>query len=223
MQEKLRMILTSDGSHTLYNAALNESYHSRHGAIQESEHIFIQNGLDSIKTEPVNLLEIGFGTGLNAFLTCLYSIKNNRNIHYEALELFPLDMRFIRKLNYTSKLDSSKKNIFLKLHDSDWNKETMILPTFKILKLYQDFITFLPEKKYHLVYFDAFSPEKQPNMWQAASLNKLHDALEPNGVMVTYCAKGDIRRRLEKIGFQVERLPGPPGKLEMLRALKIPG
>lgn len=217
------MMLTSDGSHTLYDKGLNESYHSRHGAIQESEHIFIQNGLDSIKTEPLNLLEIGFGTGLNAFLTCLHSIKNNRDIHYEALELFPLEMRLIKKLNYTSELDSSKQNIFLKLHDSEWNKETEILPTFKLLKLYQDFITFIPEKKYHLIFFDAFSPEKQPDMWQASSLDKLHHALEPNGIMVTYCAKGNIRRLLEKIGFQVERLPGPPGKLEMLRAVKIPG
>jgi len=217
-QQELKLELTGDGSHTLYLKGLDEHYHSWHGAIQESRHVFIDQGLKQVKGEELRLLEIGFGTGLNAYLTCMEAENLDWEVDYHTLELYPLPGEIIRKLNYTQQLGGKGAAIFDQIHRAGWNRQTTVTPFFSIYKIGEDFLNFHPQGKYRLIYFDAFAPEKQPAMWQEEQIKKMFDALEPGGLLVTYCAKGVIKRMLKAIGYQVESLPGPPGKREMIRA-----
>ncbi|MCF8335921.1 MAG: tRNA (5-methylaminomethyl-2-thiouridine)(34)-methyltransferase MnmD [Bacteroidales bacterium] len=220
MKPETRIILTEDGSHTLYVDSLGEYYHSVYGAIQESNHVFIWNGLSSIRRQDIVVLEVGFGTGLNALLTYISGKKNKIKIQYDAIELFPLETSLVKKLNFTRFLDMDNPQLLRDLHTLPWNQIHALSDIFTLYKILQDFNHFIPEQKYHVVYFDAFAPDKQPEMWSEKNFAKLFHAMETEGVLVTYCAKGAIKRTLQRVGFGVELLNGPPGKHEMIRAVK---
>ncbi len=213
--------ITSDGSHTLFVPAIDETYHSTHGAIQESMHIFIEAGLRQCTKTEIKILEIGFGTGLNAFLTLLESQRQNIKIHYTTLELYPVDVEKAIKLNYPDNLSMESSALFEKLHTSEWNNEVQINPNFVLKKIKTDFTHFDFDSKFDVVYFDAFSPEKQPEMWTKEQFDKVFASCEQKAILTTYCAKGEVRRAMKAAGFMVERLPGPIGKREILRSRKI--
>lgn len=217
---EIKIIVTHDGSQSLYNEALNETYHSIHGAINESIHVFIKNGfnyvLQSNKQEPIAVLEIGFGTGLNTLLTVTESSSVKKKVSYTALETYPLPENIWMKLKYPD-----PQQIFNNLHQASWEEWNEISTDFKLLKKRQSLQEAnLPQKEYDLVYFDAFAPNKQPEMWEVPILHKVVEAMKPGGVFITYCAKGQLKRDLKSLGLIVESLPGPPGKREMVRAIK---
>ena len=214
------LVLTSDGSHTLFVAAIDECYHSTHGAIQESRHIFIDAGLKQCTKSEIKILEIGFGTGLNAFMTLLEAESLGKKIHYTTLELYPLDVEKAMRLNYPEELDASKRALFEKIHNAEWDKWIDISNIFSLCKCKADFTQFEFLERFDVVYFDAFSPEKQPAMWTETCFEKLYEVSNVDAVLTTYCAKGYVRRAMQKAGYVVERLPGPPGKRQILRAEK---
>ncbi|WP_321425323.1 tRNA (5-methylaminomethyl-2-thiouridine)(34)-methyltransferase MnmD [uncultured Bacteroides sp.] len=228
--------LTADGSHTLFVPSMNEHYHSVNGAKTEAEHIYINYGLKESSASPLHVLEIGFGTGLNAFLTLLETQKLHKKIIYTSLELYPLSLEKIRALNYPDVISPEFTDLYYDLHRAEWNAPCKITPDFSLLKVNIDFTcitypdesaawnlgTFGNEKiAYDVVYFDAFAPEKQPEMWNQKLFDAIYASMSHNGILTTYCAKGVIRRMLQSSGFTVERLPGPPGKREVLRAIKL--
>jgi len=223
MSVKPKIELTADGSHTLFMPSLNEHYHSVNGAVQESTHVFIQAGLHHCAKEDIHILEIGFGTGLNAFLSLMDVEESSRAICYTGVEVYPLDASIIENLNYSQNYPLKEQNLFYKLHDAEWEKEIQITPNFYLTKIETDFTKLdLPADKgnFDLIYFDAFAPDKQPDMWTQDIFDNLYSITNANGILVTYCAKGVVRRMMQQAGFIVERLPGPPGKREMLRAVK---
>lgn len=217
---------TADGSATLYVPALNEHYHSVKGAFTESRHIFIEMGLQASKAMSPRILEVGFGTGLNALLTLIEAESTGRNVHYTGLELYPLDWETIEQLGYNfapSGIDPQQAAQWLKaIHTAPWEEDVPVTPHFTLRKVQADFTANHPSlttDRYSLVYFDAFAPEKQPEMWTQELFDRLCVIMEPGGILTTYCAKGVVRRMLQAAGFLVERLPGPPGgKREILRA-----
>ena len=215
--------ITEDGSHTLFVPGLNEHYHSTHGAIQESMHVFIDAGLRHCAKSDIKVLEIGFGTGLNAFLTLLEAEKSSRKIDFTSLEFYPLSITDAEKLNYARLIDPSKKDVFDELHKAKWEVWNQITLYFSLLKMKFDFskpTDFCPENQFDVIFFDAFAPEKQPEMWTQEIFDKIYSVSSENAILTTYCAKGVVRRMLQAAGFVVERLPGPPGKREILRARK---
>ncbi|MDA3892612.1 MAG: tRNA (5-methylaminomethyl-2-thiouridine)(34)-methyltransferase MnmD [Salinivirgaceae bacterium] len=215
-----KIILTEDGSHTLYVPELDEHYHSIHGAIQESMHVFIQSGLYFIdRLNNISILEVGFGTGLNALLTLFESRKNKLNIAFTSVEKYPITLREIEQLNYRSVLKGSDDD-FIKLHDVKWGEHVAIDQRFSINKLECDLVDFFPKEMYHLVYFDAFAPSLQPKLWTEDIFRRIYQSMHKNGVLVTYSAKGFVKRNLKAVGFKVTKIPGPPGKREMIRAIK---
>lgn len=218
--DDLEIIITSDGSHTLRNKSLNETYHSVHGAVQESMHVFIRNGLDYFrrehKTKHVSILEVGFGTGLNALLTLQYARENSISIWYHTLELYPLPVEVWSKLNYGN--DDTK--LFADIHQSPWEIECSISPGFSITKQKASLLDVKLDLRYDVIYFDAFAPSIQPALWELDSLERVTNNLNHGGIFVTYSAKGQLKRDLRSLGLQVETLPGPPGKLQMVRASK---
>lgn len=214
---------TADGSHTLYVKELNETYHSIHGAVQEAQHVFIKNGLNYFNnSNSVSVLEIGLGTGLNAILTCLASVNRIGGVSYSAIEKYPLTNAIIVQLNYSDilLLSDEEKAWFQQIHQSDWEKPTGIHQKFELIKKHTDVNYFSNQQQFNLIYFDAFAPEKQPEMWTNKVFEKMFEWLKPNGILVTYCAKGVIKRTLKSVGFTLETLPGPPGKREMIRGIK---
>lgn len=212
---------TADGSNTLYVPELNEHYHSVKGALTESAHIFIQMGLNHAQAANPRVLEIGFGTGLNAFLTLLEAEKSQRTIHFTSIERFPLSEDIVRKLSYPETIAPEECEKFYALHTAPRNQEVKISPYFTLHKIEGDFTHFSFSEYYDVVYFDAFAPEKQPEMWSQPLFDNLYRQMNPGGILTTYCAKGVVRRMLQAAGFTVERLPGPPGgKREILRATK---
>jgi tRNA U34 5-methylaminomethyl-2-thiouridine-forming methyltransferase MnmC len=216
-----QIVITSDGSHTLYIPGLGEHYHSVHGAIQESEHVFIQAGLAFLNERtPIRILEIGFGTGLNTLLTLKYASENNRTIEYTTLEKYPLQPNEYSLLNYGKLLGSDWENPFITLHTCGWEHENVITSLFKLTKMNVDMVAIDLENAFDLIYFDAFGPEIQPDLWSETVFQNMYRALCFGGILVTYSAKGQVRRNLLAAGFNVERIPGPPGKREMLRATK---
>lgn len=212
---------TADGSQTLFVPELNEHYHSVKGALTESEHIFIQMGLKHSSVEAPHVLEIGFGTGLNAFLTLLTADTDQRNIHYTTLEHYPVTPALIEQLTYPELICPERKDDFQALHQAAWNTDVQLTPYFTLHKVETDFTSYTFPATYDVIYFDAFAPEKQPEMWTQSLFDTLYQQLNPQGILTTYCAKGAVRRMLQAAGFMVERLPGPPGgKREILRATK---
>ncbi|WP_455586114.1 tRNA (5-methylaminomethyl-2-thiouridine)(34)-methyltransferase MnmD [Bacteroides sp.] len=206
---------TADGSSTLFVPELNEHYHSVKGARTESQHIFIDMGLNASEAIEPRILEIGFGTGLNALLTLEAAEATLRKVHYTGIELYPLPWAMIEPLNY------SNHPLFKTLHTIPWEEDAIITPRFTLKKIQADFTTFITENLFDIIYFDAFAPEKQPEMWSQELFDRLYVIMNPKGILTTYCAKGVVRRMLQTAGFTVERLPGPPGgKREILRARK---
>lgn len=223
----MQIITTKDGSHTLFSEQFNEIYHSRHGAIQESLHVFIQSGLNAVlpfvrEGEPVKIFEVGFGTGLNALLTMLEAEKRNLKIEYETIELYPVAIETIKELNYTNQLGFEFcYGPYHSLHLVRWNEQQPITPNFHFKKVNSSLTDWqLPTGNYQLIYFDAFAPEHQPEMWTAEVFKKMFDALVEGGMLVTYCSKGAVQRAMKEAGFLIEKIPGPPGKREMVRAVK---
>jgi tRNA U34 5-methylaminomethyl-2-thiouridine-forming methyltransferase MnmC len=215
---------TKDGSTTLFVPELNEHYHSVHGALQESLHVFIKMGLEAtLERQPsVRLLEVGFGTGLNALLTLQHTLISGADVHYDTLEKYPLTPQVVAQLQFNRFiLNPELLDFFNPLHTAPWEQPVSITPHFTLRKLETDLEAFAPApESYDLIYFDAFAPEKQPHLWTDAIFQKMYDCLAPGGTLVTYCAKGSFKRSLKAAGFTVEALPGPPGKREMTRGVK---
>ncbi|OAV73230.1 tRNA 5-methylaminomethyl-2-thiouridine biosynthesis bifunctional protein MnmC [Bacteroidales bacterium Barb6] len=207
---------TADGSHTLFVPSLGEHYHSVNGALQESQHIFIQAGLRQTGKQHIRLLEIGFGTGLNAFLTLKEAETNALHIHYYTIELYPLEKSLTAALNYGEMIWQERKELFDALHEAAWNYPVDITPSFTLHKTEGDCNCLEFPSNIDLIYFDAFSPDKQPEMWSKELFDRLYTVASPAAVIVTYCAKGEVRRRMQATGFTVQRLPGPPGKRHIL-------
>ena len=219
----ISIIKTADGSDSLFVKDLNEHYHSTHGAIQESRHVYIDAGLKYISSNnnSINILEIGFGTGLNALLTSIEAEGLKLKINYTTLEAYPLDIEIINKLNYADCVSGeNQKEIFTSIHTCEWEKSIPISPFFNLHKIKNALQEIEFTDTYNLIYFDAFAPNVQPEMWTEEVFTKLYSVLKPNGSIVTYCAKGEVKRTLKKVGFEVESLPGPPGKREMVRGNK---
>ena len=215
-----QIIITSDGSHTIYVPELDEHYHSIHGAVQESEYIFLKNGFEYCKADPISILEIGFGTGLNALLTAIRCLAETRVVNYTAIEMHPLDKIITSSLNHHEFAGEYGKDIFQLIHSSPWNISVNICHNFYLKKIETDFLKAKLSAYYDLIYFDAFGPEKQPEMWTRELFEEIAHITDKNGILVTYSAKGEVRRRLTDCGFEVTLLPGPPGKRQMIRAVK---
>ena len=216
-----QIIKTGDGSHTIYVPDLDEHYHSIHGAIQESTYIFIKNGFEVCKADPLNIFEVGFGTGLNALLTAIRSIPGNKEVNYTAVEKYPLDKKIIKSLNYNDYTGENAGNIFHLIHSASWNIKVNICKNFNLEKIETDFTARSPSGRYDLIYFDAFGPDKQPEMWTREIFNRIAAVTNKNGILVTYSAKGEVKRNLKACGFDVTLLPGPPGKRQMISAVKF--
>ncbi|MCU0438857.1 MAG: tRNA (5-methylaminomethyl-2-thiouridine)(34)-methyltransferase MnmD [Raineya sp.] len=218
---------TKDGSKTLLNTALNETYHSRFGAIQESIHVFIEAGLNTYlkqfpDNESIHILEVGFGTGLNAILTLQAVLNTPYKVYYETLETYPLSLEQVEELNYIEQIgDHLLNDYFKKMHTCNWDEPVEIHPNFTICKKKQPLETYHSEKDFHIIYFDAFAPNVQPELWTLEALQNSTQKLIENGIFVTYCAKGQLKRDLKSLHLQVESLSGPPGKREMTRGIKV--
>lgn len=213
--------VTADGSHTLFVPSLNEHYHSVNGAIQESEHIFIQAGLKEMKKKEIRILEIGFGTGLNALLSLRYADSAPiKKIYYSTVERFPLGRDITDKLNHGKSMGDTAQTWFQAIHAAEWGRPTAITERFILHKIEGDSNHSPLPSRIDLIYFDAFAPDKQPEMWEPAIFERLYDLASPGAIIVTYCAKGEVRRRMIDAGFKMERLPGPVGKRHMLRGVK---
>jgi tRNA U34 5-methylaminomethyl-2-thiouridine-forming methyltransferase MnmC len=236
--------ITADGSHTLAIPAMEVSYHSKHGAIQESLHVFIQSGIYNTaiqNLQNIKILEIGFGTGLNAVLTAIEAMKLNKTIFYASVEAYPLSSLEYQLLNYGEILN--QQPLFNAIHEAEWNKMVTINAQFQLCKIHKKLDELLNSAKngeapsitptplpityslspntYNLIYFDAFAPVAQPELWTAEIFAHLYSLLQHKGILVTYCSKGIVRRTMESVGFTVEKLPGPPGKREMVSAVKM--
>ena len=222
----MTLFLTEDGSHSVYSEQLGVSYHSKHGAIQETQHVFINAGLEYILQKSpteINILEIGFGTGLNAFMTFLESERQpiSATINYFAIEAYPLSMEQVFQLNYVEQLDAKiYEDIFLKMHSCEWSEVHPLSKKFNFQKLLMNFEDLDFQNHMDLIYFDAFAPDVQPQLWEQDLMERMFNALRSQGVLTTYCAKGVVKRTLKSVGFFIEALPGPPGKREMTRAIK---
>jgi tRNA U34 5-methylaminomethyl-2-thiouridine-forming methyltransferase MnmC len=217
---KNKITLTSDGSHTIYVPELDEHYHSIHGAVQESALVYIQNGLGYCKANPVNIFEVGFGTGLNTLLSVIYGQNDERIFNYTSIEKNPLGISVINTLNHWSFAGSEGRQIFEKIHNYDWGIFQQITRNFYLKKIRCDILTDKIEGKFDLIYFDAFGPDKQPEMWTPDVFEKIAEITSGGGIFVTYSAKGNVKRLLKANGFKIEMLPGPPGKREMIRAIR---
>lgn len=217
-----KIIQTSDGSKSLYLPEYDETYHSRHGALQEAYHVFIRSGLDLFENgTEVRILEMGFGTGLNCLITWLEAKRRKLKIRYCGLEAYPVSIGVARELDYPVALGHKESGpIFESLHRSSWDTTTVIDENFELKKVKGLLSDFNEMACYDLIYFDAFGPRVQPDLWTESVFEKMYRSLGQKGVLVTYSAKGSVRRALQAVGFEVERLPGPPGKREMLRATK---
>lgn len=216
------IIQTLDGSTTIHLKEWDECYHSKHGAIQEAQHVFIKNGLTLFENKSVSILEIGFGTGLNAFITFLESKKLYQSIDYVGVEAYPVSAEEVLSMNYVAELNAeTEAMIFQKMHESNWNEQIKLSENFMLTKRKQFFDAIDDIEKFDLIYFDAFGYRVQPELWSTAIFQKMHNALKPQGKLVTYAARGVVKRSMIEVGFTVEKLAGPPGKREMFRASKI--
>jgi len=217
----IQLITTSDGSHTLYVPELNEHYHSIHGAVQESNIIFIGAGFERSQADPLNIFEVGFGTGLNALLTALKSASGKREVNYTTIEKYPVGETIVRSLNHHLYAGKSGKELSGLIHSAPWDRWVNICKNFNLMKINGDISDYPLAGRYELIYFDAFGPDKQPEMWTPAVFASIASVTEKGGALVTYSAKGEVKRNLKACGFEVTLLPGPPGKRQIIRAVKI--
>lgn len=220
IMNKIELITTKDGSHSIYVPELNETYHSTNGAIREAELVFIQYGLLDRGLSEIELLEIGFGTGLNAFLTLTECSKKQIKVNYTGIELYPVAIDKALQLNYPEMIEDSERESFEQLHQLSWGETHQLTDYFSFTKLKADFIELEINQMFDVIYFDAFGPDKQPEMWQKELFNKLYRQAKNGAFITTYSAKGDVRRAMQAAGFTMEKLSGPPGKREVLRGRK---
>ncbi len=214
-----KIVITDDGSSSIFVPELGEHYHSHFGARQESQHIFIESALAQIQKNEISILEFGFGTGLNALLSHEYALKNDIRINYTAIEKYPLQEKEYLSLNYPKKLGL---RFFQSLHQLPWEQWMDVAVGFKLLKNNIDIREFkISKAKFDVVYFDAFAPDVQPNLWSYEVFMTIYNSMNKGGILTTYTVKGSIRRMLKEIGFEVEKIPGPPGKREITRAKKL--
>ena len=226
MNRKYEIITTDDGSHTLQLPGTAITFHSTKGAIQESEHVFIQTGFDYCisrfpEKKTIRVFEVGFGTGLNALLTAMAAARNGKNVVYEAIDLHPVPGDIYARLNYPQLLD--RVELYKTIMQTGWEQLLYISPFFKLHKIKADLRHYSFREPFDIIYFDAFAPGDQDEMWSGEICKKIFDALNSGGVLVTYCSKSIVRKTLEAAGFHVEKIPGPPGKREIIRALRGPG
>ena len=214
-----KLVITNDGSHSIFNPEVNETYHSKHGAIVEAEYIFIRHGFSAANKKNLTILEIGFGTGLNALLTSQKATQKKVTVNYYTMELYPVNKDKYKKLNFTDLIGMEKDDL-LDLHQSEWEKECQITDYFKLTKSKTSLENYTSKTKFDIIYFDAFSPEKQPELWTDIIFKKMHKYLKEDGFLVTYCAKGVVKRTMKAVGFEIVVLDGPPGKRQMTRANK---
>ena len=218
MKRELR--ISGDGSHTFYVPSMDETYHSLHGALQESAHVFIENGFRFVQRSPVRILELGFGTGLNVLLTIAASNRSGVEVYYHTVEKYPLTSEEYQQLNYDRMIPDLPDDCSNTIHRAEWECSIAVTKRFLLYKEKVDFRHTKPEGMFDLVYFDVFSPDKQPHLWETELFSRLYDLMNPGAALVTYSSKGIVRRVLISCGFDVEKLPGPPGKREMTRAVK---
>lgn len=213
----LKIRTTNDGSTTLYHRELDENYHSVFGALQEAQHIYIQAGFQQLSPSQSEILEIGFGTALNALLTCQAATKQQKKVNYHSIENYPLPPTITKQLDF-----GDEHNALLhSFHSAAWNTDVAITPYFNLRKVHADLLTYQFSKKYDLIYYDAFAPDKQPELWTPKILHKIADSLLPQGILTTYSTKGTVKQAFRNANLQVKRLPGPLGKRDMLRCIKI--
>jgi tRNA U34 5-methylaminomethyl-2-thiouridine-forming methyltransferase MnmC len=226
---KREIVQTSDGSTTIYLPDWNESYHSKHGAIQEAYHVFIKNGLyfsttdivgSPLKEESISILEIGFGTGLNSFITFLESEKLGQKIDYVGIEAYPVLLEEALQMNYAQEISPANDSVFQQMHECSWEQKNLISANFTLTKQKKLFQELKDQSVYDLIYFDAFGFRVQPELWSEALFQNMYTALKSKGVLVTYACRTSIKNAMLSAGFSVEKLPGAPGKREMLRASK---
>ncbi len=223
MDDRLSILDTSDGSNSISSEKYKATYHSIHGAIEESMHVFISAGLYYKFLHAhtsVKIFEMGFGTGLNAYLTSICSQKIGLEVEYHSLELHPIPAEIYQQLNFHSQIPDTNQLDFLKLHESRWEVLNEINPTFKLKKIKANLEEIDLEGGYDLIFYDAFAPSSQESLWEEPIHKKLYDALSQNGALVTYCAQGKFKRTLKKLGYKLDKLPGPGRKHEMTRAIK---
>lgn len=224
MVKKYEIIETGDGSHTLKLAGTNISFHSDRGAIQESQHVFIKTGFDyfmqkAAPEQPLAIFEMGFGTGLNALLTAIAAYQKHKEVVYYAIDRYPLPAEIYTGLNYPALLKAPV--LYKSLMQAGWEELLPVAPFFSLQKINNDLSSYTFNRKFDIIYFDAFAPDDQEEMWTETICKKMYDALNAEGLLVTYCSKGNVRRALAQAGFTVEKLAGPPGKREIVRANKL--
>lgn len=215
-----QLILTRDGSHTFFVPDMGEHYHSIHGAVQESVHIFVNHGYDRYRADTLSILEVGFGTGLNAFLTALQAKSDHKHLYYEAWEAFPIDPAEAIRLNYPEMLGGNR-DLFQRIHSLTWNESRQLVENIILKKVSGDIRSFNSARQFDLVYFDAFGPDFQPELWETGIFRSIAQSMVTSGILVTYSAKGQVRRNLKEAGFRIEKAPGPPGKREITIAIKL--
>ncbi|WP_133406970.1 tRNA (5-methylaminomethyl-2-thiouridine)(34)-methyltransferase MnmD [Parashewanella tropica] len=227
LMQEVQLHITKDGSHTLINPSLEESYHAYNGAHTESQYVYIQCGLEyyisnrSDSRDPITILEFGFGTGLNALLTLQHCTHSNTRVHYISLEPFPVPAATALQLNYTDNLAQPYPELFRQLHTCEWNNTVKITENFELKKLNQKLHeTKLEPNSIDIIFYDAFAPSKQPDAWEKQLFEKCFEALKPNGLLVSYCANGQFKRDLKSIGFTLDQCKGPMGRREITRAWK---
>ena len=218
---KREVIITADGSSTISVPELNEHYHSVNGAISEAMHVYVNAGFNEVQQDKISILEIGFGTGLNSFLTLLESEKSGKFVFYQGVEAYPVNPSELSSLNYIEELKAEEFSAFYNLmHETEWDKECSITDKFTLLKQKKSFTEIEDIGKFDLIYFDAFGPDVQPELWTEDIFRRMYDSLKINGILVTYSSKGIVKRALRSVGFSVKRLDGPKGKRHMLRCRK---
>lgn len=218
---KREIIETSDGSKTIFIPEMNENYHSGHGAYQEAMHVFIEHGIRSLNKKELKIFEMGFGTGLNALLSLDESIRNGYTISYTGIEAYPVELDHAFQMEYEQFVDARSASLFKSMHLAEWGIEHELSSAFRFKKLHERIEDHQPERLlFDLLFFDAFGPRAQAEMWEMPILEKMHDMLKTEGLLVTYCAKGQFKRDLKSLGFEVHAVPGPPGKREMTQAFK---
>jgi len=220
MNKNLSIVTTSDGSQTIKRTDIDEHYHSVSGAMQESLHVFIDNGFRYIASNKISIFEVGFGTGLNAMLSLVEAEKLNKTVKYTTIELYPIDKEIFTKLNYAEMLNINSNEYFLPLHTCKWNESIKLNSNFTFAKLKIDLAEYKATELFDIIYFDAFSPDKQSELWTKEVFDKMFLMLKVGGILVTYSAKGEVKRNLRSAGFTVNRLPGIGGKRHILRAVK---
>ena len=213
---KNKLVITNDGSHSIFNSKINECYHSKHGSIVEAEHVFIKHGLSAVNKTKLNILEVGFGTGLNALLTYQKTSQRSINVNYHTIETHPIEEKIYKQLNFTDLIGLEQEDL-LKIHNCSWDVEHVISPYFKIKKNHTALEKYNTDIRFDIIYFDAFSPDKQEELWTKKIFENMYKILKNDGFLVTYCAKGIVKRTMKSVGFEVVVLDGPPGKRQMTR------